>query len=69
MGQRRSKVISEYIVSEMLMNKKQAAFLEQLLYEKYARNNELTASKDLTKDEIQVIYRETYSITSKTINA
>jgi len=49
----------------MLMNKKQATFLEQVLYEKYARNNELTASKDLTKDEVQIIYRETYSITSK----
>ena len=61
----RSKVISEYIVSEMLMNKKQATFLEKVLYEKYARNNELTASKDLTKDEVQIIYRETYSITSK----
>ena len=61
----RSKVISEYIVSEMLMNKKQATYLEQVLYEKYARNNELTASKDLTKDEVQIIYRETYSITSK----
>ena len=61
----RSKIISEYIVSEMLMNKKQATFLEQVLYEKYARNNELTASKDLTKDEVQIIYRETYSITSK----
>ena len=61
----RSKVISEYIVSEMLMNKKQATYLEQVLYEKYARNNEFTASKDLTKDEVQIIYRETYSITSK----
>jgi hypothetical protein len=61
----RSKVISKYIVSVMLMNKKQATFLEQALYEKYARNNELTASKDLTKDEVQIIYRETYSIASK----
>ena len=61
----RSKVITQYIVSEMLMNKKQATYLEQVLYEKYARNNELTASKDLTKDEVQIIYRETYSITSK----
>ena len=61
----RSKVITQYIVSEMLMNKKQATFLEQVLYEKYARNNELTASKDLTKDEVQIIYRETYSIASK----
>jgi hypothetical protein len=61
----RSKVISKYIVSVMLMNKKQATFLEQVLYEKYARNNELTASKDLTKDEVQIIYRETYSIASK----
>ena len=63
----RSKVITQYIVSEMLMNKKQATYLEQVLYEKYARNNELTASKDLTKDEVQIIYRETYSITSKAL--
>ena len=47
------------------MNTKQATFLEQALYEKYARNNELTASKDLTKEEVQIIYRETYSIASK----
>lgn len=63
----RSKVITQYIVSEMLMNKKQATYLEQVLYEKYARNNELTASKDLTKDEVQIIYRKTYSITSKAL--
>ena len=36
----RSKVISQYIMSEMLMNTKQATYLEQVLYEKYARNNE-----------------------------
>ena len=61
----RSKVISRYIVSEMLMNKKQAQFLQEILYDKYARNNELTLSKNLSKDEIEAIYRETYSIISK----
>jgi len=61
----RSKVISRYIVSEMLMNKNQAKFLQEILYDKYARNNELTLSKDLSKDEIEAIYRETYSIISK----
>jgi len=61
----RSKVISRYIVSEMLMNKKQAQFLQEILYDKYARNNELTLSKNLSKDEIEAIYKETYSIISK----
>ena len=61
----RSKVISRYIASEMLMNKNQAQFLQEILYDKYARNNELTLSKDLSKDEIEAIYRETYSIISK----
>ena len=61
----RSKVISRYIVSEMLMNKNQAKFLQEILYDKYARNNELTSSKNLSKDEIDAIYRETYSIISK----
>ena len=61
----RSKVISRYIVSEMLMNKNQAKFLQEILYDKYARNNELTLSKNLSKDEIEAIYRETYSIISK----
>ena len=47
------------------MNKKQAQFLQEILYDKYARNNELTLSKNLSKDEIEAIYRETYSIISK----
>jgi len=61
----RSKVISRYIVSEMLMNKKQAQFLQEILYDKYARNNELTSSKDLSKDEIEAVYKETFSMISQ----
>ena len=47
----RSKVISRYIALEMQMNKNQAKFLQETLYDKYARNNELASSKDLSRDE------------------
>ena len=60
----RSKVISQFIASEMLMNKNQSLFLKEVLYDKYARNNELTAGKNLSKNEIDVIYKETFSIAS-----
>ena len=42
----RSKVISQYIMSEMLMNKKQATYLEQVLYEKYADLEVCTSEKN-----------------------
>ena len=60
----RSKVISQFIASEMMMNKNQALFLKKVLYDKYARNNNLTAGKNLSKNEIDVIYKETFSIAS-----
>ena len=61
----RSKVISRYVAAEMQMNKNQAKFLQETLYDKYARNNELTSSKSLSKSEIEAIYRETFSIASQ----
>ena len=61
----RSKVISRYIATEMKMNKNQAKFLQETLYDKYARNNELTSSKDLSKDEIEAVYKETFSMISQ----
>ena len=60
----RSKVISQFIASEMMMNKNQALFLKKVLYDKYARNNEMTSGKNLSKNEIDVIYKETFSIAS-----
>ena len=61
----RSKVISRYVATEMQMNKNQAKFLQETLYDKYARNNELTSSKGLSNDEIQAIYKETFSMISQ----
>ncbi len=61
----RSKVISRYVASEMQMNKNQAKFLQETLYDKYARNNELTSSKGLSNDEIEAIYKETFSMISQ----
>ena len=61
----RSKVITRYIATEMQMNKNQAKFLQETLYDKYARNNELTSSKGLSNDEIEAIYKETFSMISQ----
>ena len=61
----RSKVISRYVATEMQMNKNQAKFLQETLYDKYARNNELTSSKGLSNDEIEAIYKETFSMISQ----
>ena len=61
----RSKAISRYIALEMQMNKNQSKFLQETLYDKYARNNELTSSKDLSKDEIEAVYKETFSMISQ----
>ena len=49
----------------MQMNKNQAKFLQETLYDKYARNNELASSKDLSKDEIEAVYKETFSMISQ----
>ena len=61
----RSKVISRYVATEMQMNKNQTKFLQETLYDKYARNNELTSSDDLSNDEIEAIYKETFSMISQ----
>ena len=61
----RSKVISIYVATEMQMNKNQAKFLQETLYDKYARNNELTSSKGLSNDKIEAIYQETFSMISQ----
>ena len=61
----RSKLISRYIAAEMQMNKNQTKFLQETLYDKYARNNELTSSQQLSKDEIEAIYKETFSMISQ----
>ena len=61
----RSKTISQYISSEMMMNKNQLKFLQQVLYDKYARNNEMTAGKNLSKDQTETIYKENFSIASQ----
>ena len=61
----RSKVISRYVATEMQMNKNQAKFLQETLYDKYARNNELTSSKGISNDEIEAIYKETFSMISQ----
>ena len=47
------------------MNKNQAKFLQETLYDKYAINRELTSSKDLSKDEIEAVYKETFSMISQ----
>ena len=47
------------------MNKNQAKFLQETLYDKYARNNELTSYKGLSNDEIEAIYKETFSMISQ----
>lgn len=61
----RSKTISQYISSEMMMNKNQLKFLQQVLYNKYARNNEMTAGKKLSKDQTETVYKENFSIASQ----
>ena len=61
----RSKTISQYISSEMMMNKNQLKFLQQVLYDKYARNNEMTAGKKLSKDQTETVYKENFSIASQ----
>jgi len=61
----RSKVISQFIAFEMLMNKNQSLFLKEVLYDKYARNNELTVGKKLSKEKIESIYKENFSIASQ----
>jgi hypothetical protein len=49
----------------MMMNKNQLKFLQQVLYDKYARNNEMTAGKNLSKDQTETIYKENFSIASQ----
>ena len=61
----RSKTISQYISSEMMMNKNQLKFLQQALYDKYARNNEMTAGKNLSKDQTETVYKQNFSIASQ----
>ena len=61
----RSRAISQYISTEMLMNKNQTKFLQQVLYDKYARNNELTVGEKLSKEKIESIYKENFSIASQ----
>ena len=61
----RSKTISQYISSEMMMNKNQLKFLQQALYDKYARNNEMTAGKNLSNDQTETVYKENFSIASQ----
>jgi hypothetical protein len=61
----RSKTISQYISFEMMMNKNQLKFLQQVLYDKYARNNEMTAGNKLSKDQIEDVYKENFSIASQ----
>ena len=61
----RSKTISQYISFEMMMNKNQLKFLQQVLYDKYARNNEMTAASKLSKDQTESVYKENFSIASQ----
>ena len=49
----RSKTISQYVSSEMKMNKNQLKFLQQVLYDKYARNNEMTAEKNYQRIKLK----------------
>ena len=59
---KRSKIIGNYIAGEMLMNKNQKEFIIDVLYSKYARNNNLTANNNLTDNQIETIYKETFSV-------
>ena len=56
---KRSKIIGNYIAGEMLMNKNQKEFIIDVLYSKYARNNNLTADNNLTDNQKETIYKET----------
>ena len=60
---KRSKIIGNYIAGEMLMNKNQKEFIIDVLYSKYARNNNLTADNNLTDIQKELIYKETFSLT------
>ena len=60
---KRSKIIGNYIAGEMLMNKNQKEFIIDVLYSKYARNNNLTADNNLTDNQKETIYKETFSLT------
>ena len=60
---KRSKIIGNYIAGEMLMNKNQKEFIIDVLYSKYARNNNLTADNNLTDNQKESIYKETFSLT------
>jgi hypothetical protein len=51
------------------MNKNQTKFLQQILYDKYARNNELTVGKKLSKEKIESIYKENFSIASQELTS
>ena len=59
---KRSKIIGNYIAGEMLMNKNQKEFIIDVLYSKYARNNNLTTNNNLTDNQIETIYKETFSL-------
>ena len=59
---KRSKIIGNYIAGEMLMNKNQKEFIIDVLYSKYARNNNLTADNNLTDNQKETIYKETFSL-------
>ena len=60
---KRSKIIGNYIAGEMLMNKNQKEFIIDVFYSKYARNNNLTADNNLTDNQKESIYKETFSLT------
>ena len=46
LADKRSKIIGNYIAGEMLMNKNQKEFIIEVLYIKYARNNNMTSDKN-----------------------
>ena len=59
---KRSKIIGNYIAGEMLMNKNQKEFIIDVFYSKSARNNNLTADNNLTDNQKETIYKETFSL-------
>jgi arylsulfatase A-like enzyme len=59
----RSSLISSYIVSKMKLSEKQAIFLKETLYKKYAINVEKVHGKGLSQSQKQLIYKDTYSST------
>ena len=66
--EKKVKIVSEHIATEMNLTKDQAAFLAVTLYEKYSSNAGKIKGKNISKEERKEIYRAAFITTKEKLS-